>query len=111
MTERLKRLQEMAKRYNKLGVVSEGTVDRVAARINARLLRERLPKLRQMDGTQIKNLRARYGLSQSDLAETLGMSVESVSKWERNESQPGNAALRILNTIEVKGPEVFADMA
>ncbi|KQN57455.1 MULTISPECIES: DNA-binding transcriptional regulator [unclassified Erwinia] len=111
MTERLKRLQGMAERYNKLGAVSDETVERVNARLKARQLRDRLPKLRQMDGAQIKNVRTRYGLSQSDLAETLGMSVESVSKWERNESQPGNAALRILNTIEVKGPEVFADMA
>ncbi|MFK8256285.1 helix-turn-helix domain-containing protein [Erwinia sp. AnSW2-5] len=109
MTERLKRLQGMANRYNKLGVVSDETVARVDARMKARQLRERLPKIRSMDGVQIKSLRIRYGLSQADLAMTLGMSIESVSKWERNESQPGNAALRILNTIETKGPEVFAE--
>jgi len=36
-----------------------------------------------------------------------GMSVESVSKWERNESKPNKAVLRIINIIDVKGPKVF----
>jgi putative transcriptional regulator len=37
----------------------------------------------------------------------IGMSVESVSKWERDESKPNQAALRIINVIEEKGPQVF----
>ncbi|HDL6961166.1 TPA: helix-turn-helix domain-containing protein [Yersinia enterocolitica] len=109
MTDRLKRLQGMAKRYNKLGVVSNETVAIADARVKARQLRDSLPKIRSMNGMQIKSMRAQYGMSQSDLAATMGMSVESVSKWERNESHPGNAALRILNTIETKGPDIFAE--
>ncbi|MFH8135350.1 helix-turn-helix domain-containing protein [Pantoea osteomyelitidis] len=108
MSDRLKRLQSMAKRYNKLGAVSDETVAKIDARVKARQLRESLPKIRPMSGTEIKEMRTRYGLSQSTLALTMGMSVESVSKWERDEGQPGNAALRILNTIDAKGPEVFA---
>lgn len=94
MTERLKRLQGMAARYNKLGVVSNETLALADARLKSRQLRESLPTLHNMDGAEIKTMRSHYGLSQSDLAFTMGMSVESVSKWERNESQPGNAALR-----------------
>ena len=41
------------------------------------------------------------------LARTTGMSVESVSKWERGESKPNQAVLRIINMISDKGPEIF----
>ena len=103
MTERLKRIQGMAQRYNKLGVVKDETVAGINAAVDARSI----PKVRPMTGQQIKEVRVRYKMSQSVLALTTGMSVESVSKWERDESKPNQAALRIINVIEDKGPEVF----
>lgn len=107
MTDHLKAIYEMTQRYNKLGVVSDEVLEGVEKRMKARELKEKMPKLRPMDGEQIKAVRNRYGMSQSALAVTMGMSVESVSKWERNEGKPGGAALRILNTLEVKGPAAF----
>lgn len=103
MTERLKRIQGMAKRYNKLGVVKDETV----AAINAAVAARNIPAIRVMTGSQIKEVRTRYNMSQAALAITTGMSVESVSKWERNESKPNKAALRIINIIDAKGPQVF----
>ncbi|MGL4429644.1 MAG: helix-turn-helix domain-containing protein [Enterobacterales bacterium] len=103
MTERLKRIQGMAQRYNKLGVVKDETVASIDAAIHAR----DIPAVREMSGGLIKEVRIRYNLSQSVLAMITGMSVESVSKWERNESKPNKAALRIINIIDAKGPEVF----
>ncbi|MDF1897232.1 MULTISPECIES: helix-turn-helix domain-containing protein [Rahnella] len=103
MTQRLKRIQSMAERYNKLGVVQDGTVNAINAAVAAR----NIPAIRVMTGSQIREVRVRYNLSQAALAITLGMSVESVSKWERDESKPNNAALRIINIIDSKGPEVF----
>nr|WP_318381444.1 helix-turn-helix domain-containing protein [uncultured Enterobacter sp.] len=103
MTERLKRIQNMARRYNTLGVVTEETVAAIDAAVCAR----RIPEVRAMTGGQIKEVRTRYKMSQAALAMTTGMSVESVSKWERNESKPNKAALRILNIIDLKGPDVF----
>lgn len=32
-------------------------------------------------------------------------------RGERNESQPGNGALRIVNIIDTQGPEVFAELS
>jgi putative transcriptional regulator len=103
MSDRLKRIQGMAQRYNKLGVVKDETVAAINAAVDVRSI----PKVRAMTGIQIKEVRVHYKMSQSALARTLGMSVESVSKWEREESKPNQAALRILNVIEDKGPEVF----
>jgi putative transcriptional regulator len=103
MSERLKRIQGMAQRYNKLGVVKDETVAAINAAVDARSI----PEVRTMTGGQIKAVRTRYNMSQAALAMTTGMSVESVSKWERNESKPNKAALRIINIIEDKGPEIF----
>ncbi|WJV63289.1 helix-turn-helix domain-containing protein [Pectobacteriaceae bacterium C52] len=103
MSDRLKRIQGMAQRYNKLGVVKDETVAAINAAVDAR----NIPKVRAMTGKQIKEVRMRYKMSQSALARMIGMSVESVSKWERDESKPNQAALRIINVIEEKGPEVF----
>ncbi|CAI2536850.1 putative zinc finger/helix-turn-helix protein, YgiT family [Serratia ficaria] len=103
MTERLKRIQGMARRYNTLGIVKDETVAAIDAAINAR----NIPAVRAMTGSQIKAVRTRYNMSQTALAMTTGMSVESVSKWERNESKPNKAALRIINIIDEKGPQIF----
>ncbi|WJV67659.1 helix-turn-helix domain-containing protein [Pectobacteriaceae bacterium CE70] len=103
MSDRLKRIQGMAQRYNKLGVVKDETVAAINAAVDAR----NIPQVRAMTGKQIKEVRMRYKMSQSALARMIGMSVESVSKWERDESKPNQAALRIINVIEEKGPEVF----
>ena len=103
MSDHLKRIQAMAKRYNKLGVVQDETVASINEAIEAR----NIPEVRPMTGMQIKQVRTHWKMSQAALARTVGMSVEGVSKWERNESKPNNAALRILNTIEDKGPAIF----
>lgn len=103
MTGRLKKIQSMAQRYNQLGAVQDETVAEINAAIEAR----NIPPVRTMSGIEIKAVRLRWNMSQAALALTTGMSVESVSKWERNESKPNKVALRILNTIEDKGPAVF----
>lgn len=99
----LKRIQGMAQGYNKPGVVKDETLASINAAVEAR----NIPEVRLMTSDQIKEVRIRYSLSQAALAMITGMSVESVSKWERNESKPNKAALRIINIIDIKGPEIF----
>ncbi|SNU87154.1 DNA-binding protein [Streptococcus merionis] len=50
-------------------------------------------------GEQIKHLRLDAGLSQTQLAERLGISNQAVSKWETNFSQPDITLLPDLATI------------
>ncbi len=47
-------------------------------------------------GERISTFRRRQGLSQEALAEKLGVSRQSVSKWERNESLPETDKLPLL---------------
>ena len=44
-------------------------------------------------GTQIKEARTALGLTQEALAEALGVVPQTISKWERDESQPDAAVL------------------
>ena len=41
-----------------------------------------------MIGMNLKYLRKKYGYSQEDLAERLGVSRQSVAKWENEEALP-----------------------
>ena len=91
MSDKLQMMLEDAKELNALGLMSDSEVDAIAVMVKA-----------------CEAIRTRYGMSQSVLAHTMGMSKESVSKWERNEIKPSGPALRILNTLAIKGPEVFA---
>lgn len=50
-------------------------------------------------GENIANLRKNKGMTQEKLAETIGISAQSVSKWENNVSMPDIALLPILSDI------------
>ena len=99
---------EDAQELHALGLISHEDLNKVTARVNARDFRNRIEAVRAMSATEIKDVRQRWGLSQASLAHALGMSVASVSKWERGEIKPSGPALRVLNTLAVKGPDVFA---
>lgn len=90
------------------GGISEETVNYIDARVRLRDLRARLPVIESMSGEAIRALRSRFNLSQAMLAEYVNMSVVTISKWERGEKKPNGAALRVLNTMAAKGPDVFA---
>ncbi|MFV0263361.1 MAG: helix-turn-helix domain-containing protein [Kluyvera sp.] len=107
MTNKLKAMLDDAKELNALGLMPESDVAEISKLLKARELKTRIAAVKMMSGEEIKAVRVRFGMSQSILAHTLGMSKESVSKWERNEIKPSGPALRILNTLAAKGPEVF----
>ena len=47
-------------------------------------------------GTNLKQLRKERNLTQEDLAECLGVSPQTVSKWENNISMPDLSMLPVL---------------
>lgn len=104
----LNEMIEDAEELRALGLLSDGDVDQIATRISASEYRQRVAAVHDMSGQEIKRMRIQYGLSQALLAYTLGMSVDSVSKWERGEIKPSGPALRILNTLAAKGPDAFS---
>ncbi|MHB8629832.1 MAG: helix-turn-helix domain-containing protein [Aggregatilineales bacterium] len=62
-----------------------------------------------IDGPDIKRLRARYRLSQSQFAALLGISASTLRNWEQGRRTPEGAA-RVLLQVADKYPEVILDM-
>ena len=55
----------------------------------------------------IRKLRAKLGLTQTRLAELLGVSFASVNRWENGQSRPGMMAWRYIIRAEHEGIDAF----
>ena len=60
-------------------------------------------KIEEITGDQIRNIRVKNHISQGVLAKCMNMSPVSIQKWERGESKPTGAALKLLNIINNHG--------
>lgn len=49
---------------------------------------------------EIKNIRAKYGMSQDKFASTFGFNVGSLRHWERGARKPNISALVLLNVVK-----------
>ncbi|MGL4726788.1 MAG: helix-turn-helix domain-containing protein [Scandinavium sp.] len=103
MRDKLKEMLEEAQELNALGLMPDAEVQQIQTLAQMRALNKSIAALKEMSGDEIRAMRTRLGMSQSILAHAMGMSKESVSKWERNEVKPAGPALRILNLLDSKG--------
>jgi putative transcriptional regulator len=53
----------------------------------------------------VKNVRAKMGMSQNEFASAFGISVSTLRHWERGDRVPNGPALVLLNVV-AKEPEV-----
>jgi len=53
----------------------------------------------------VKNIRAKLGMSQNEFASAFGISVSTLRHWERGDRAPQGPALVLLNVV-AKEPEV-----
>jgi DNA-binding transcriptional regulator YiaG len=60
------------------------------------------PDIPAPEGEEIKDLRERLNLSQSELAELLGVSGGTVAHWETDRSAPGSANRKALEELHSK---------
>ncbi|MGF1493678.1 MAG: helix-turn-helix domain-containing protein [Microcoleaceae cyanobacterium] len=58
----------------------------------------------------IRSLRQRLGLSQEKLAATLGVSFQTVNRWERGHAKPSQLALSVIEKKLVDMNEEGADL-
>lgn len=52
----------------------------------------------------VKNIRAKVGMSQNEFASSFGISVSTLRHWERGDRSPNGPALVLLNVV-AKEPE------
>ena len=65
---------------------------------------------RAMSLPPISEIRARTGLSQTEFARLLGVSVRTLQEWEQGRRAPSGPA-RTLLAIAYKNPKIFLDSA
>ena len=54
--------------------------------------------------------RLRIGLSQSEFAKLLGVSLRTLQEWEQGRRAPSGAAAKSLITIAIKKPDVLKEL-
>ena len=59
----------------------------------------------QFSPLDVKNIRAKVGMSQSEFASAFGISISTLRHWERGDRSPHGPALVLLNVV-AKEPEV-----
>lgn len=62
-----------------------------------------------IDTPNVKHIRERYQLSQSEFATLLGVSIKTLQNWEQGRRTPHGAA-RILLQVAAKHPEAVWDV-
>jgi len=58
-----------------------------------------------MTGTQIKDLRRNLGYTQARLAEEVGVSPNTIARYERDEFKPSPPVLKLLKLIAMVATE------
>ena len=64
----------------------------------------------QYDVANVKALRATLDVSQQELADALGASVDTIKSWENKRRNPTGLAAKVLATIQ-DNPDFFHDLA
>ncbi len=54
-----------------------------------------------MNGEQVKNLRLKLGYTQAKLAEEVGVTANTIARYERNEFKPSPPVLKLLRMLEL----------
>ncbi len=63
----------------------------------------------ELDAVDVRHIRERYRLSQTEFAALLGISVKTVQNWEQGRRTPRGAA-RVLLQVAAKHPEAVWDI-
>jgi len=59
----------------------------------------------------VKNVRAKMGMSQNEFASAFGISVSTLRHWERGDRVPQGPALVLLNVVEKEPKAVLKALA
>jgi putative transcriptional regulator len=100
MSNILKQSRDEAEALFKLKLI---TVDQYneMMRLTARDIK--IPAPKKYDGKKIQRIREKLHCSQKVFADIVGVTADTISKWERNVRSPDKIACRFLKMIERDG--------
>jgi putative transcriptional regulator len=83
----------------------------ISVREGGKILRGKAKPSREfiVEAPDVKEIRSNYGLSQSEFATLMGISVKTLRNWEQGRRAPEGAA-RVLLQVAAKHPEVIWDV-
>ena len=87
--------------------IPELTAEDFSRAISARL-RERLTKGQFETGEDVVALRRFVGLTEEELAQAMGVSMQTLSSWEQGRSKPEGPAIALLR-IAARHPRVLRE--
>ena len=81
----------------------------IGAELLASVLEMKAGKTGRIPLSEVTQARAKSGLSQSQFAQVLGVSMRTLQEWEQGRRKPSGAA-RALLTIAAKRPDVIREV-
>jgi putative transcriptional regulator len=92
-------VHETAADLHRLGFINKRSMERYDALC--------IPPVPDYSPDQIKSIRERYKISQTDMAALLNTSLSTIQKWETEEKHPGGPSKKLLNILDRKGIEAM----
>lgn len=71
----------------------------VAAQANFQKAGHMCKQFSTINGVELKNLRKKYGLTQSEFSEKFGIPISTLRKWEQGVQKPSTTSISFLNKI------------
>ncbi len=99
MSDLLSAIHETASGLHKSGVMKKETMREFDALC--------LPEIKPYTPEKIKQIRSKYGVSQSVFAAYLNTTVSTIQKWEQGKKQPNGISLKLLSIVDNKGLDVL----
>jgi putative transcriptional regulator len=66
-----------------------------------------LPEIHPLTPEEIKEIREQFNLSQAVWSRLLNVGATTVRKWERGETSPDGASMKLLNIVKANGVEIL----
>ena len=92
--------RDESKNLFKLGLISKEQYNKMML-LTARQVK--IPAPKKYTGKKIQRIREKLHCSQKVFADIVGVTADTISKWERDVREPDKIACRFLKVVEVQG--------
>ena len=105
MSRILKQTRDEAKTLHELGLITEAQYSEMMM-LTARSVK--IPAPKKYTGKKIQRIREQLHCSQKVFGDVIGVTADTISKWERGVRSPDKIACRLLKVIEREGLQAIA---